>query len=256
MNEINFITKFIRHQIRAILFEDFRYEYDNETSDYKPPMDVVGTAKRALEAANKMKISSHGGNEGSGIQKAKALSNGEPINHAQLKRMKAFFDNNAEKVQAEKIAGGTIYNSEIVQKWELWGGDPGRRWVEQEIKSTQDGNIRSKKLRPKGTKTLMDPYNTRTHDANHFFNEASIGPNGDIIDLFNPFENILHKFSMTTGSGTYMGHNTYRFDFPPQAAEELKHLGFQIELERVTNKQHPDYGKLFFSIIANPKDWD
>lgn len=165
------VSQYIRNILRSIILEDFRYQYDQETGGLTPPSDVIGTAKRALEAVNKNKLVSHGGNEGSGVQKAKTLAAGNPINHAQLKRMKAFFDKNLELVKQERQAGRDIYTSELVQKWELWGGDAGMRWANKEIKDTQQTNITSKKLRPKGTKTLMDPHNTRTHKANHFFTE-------------------------------------------------------------------------------------
>ncbi len=166
------VSQYIRNVLRNIILEDFRYQYDQETGGLTPPSDVIGTAKRALEAVNKNKLVSHGGNEGSGVQKAKSLAAGNPVNHAQLKRMKAFFDKNLESVKQERQAGRDIYTSELIQKWELWGGDAGMRWANKEIKDTQQTNITSKKLRPKGTKTLMDPHNTRTHKANHFFTES------------------------------------------------------------------------------------
>lgn len=168
MNNVSNID-FFRMAIRNIIMEDFRYEYDR--SQFKPPADVIGTTKRALEAIAYNKVVSKGGNEGSGVQKAHTLAKGESMNHAQLKRMKAFFDKNHEAVKMEKTAGKTIYDSPLVQKWELWGGDAGMRWVNHEIHTTQNTNKTSKALRPKGTKRLMDPHNTRTHKANHFFTE-------------------------------------------------------------------------------------
>jgi len=160
---------FFRMAIRNILMEDFRYEYDR--SNFNPPSDVIGTAKRAIEAVSGHKLVSKGGNEGSGLQKAQTLAAGKPLNHAQLKRMKAFFDKNLEAVKMEKTAGKDIYSSELIQKWELWGGEAGMRWVNHEIHTTQNTNKTSKELRPKGNKRLMDPHNTRTHKANHFFTE-------------------------------------------------------------------------------------
>ncbi len=166
---MNNLILFIRNQIRKILFEDYRYQYNK--SAFSPPSDVIGTARRALEVVEKNTLLSHGGNEGTGIQKAKALSAGEGLTHEQLKRMKAFYDKNSEAVKKERMAGKNIHSSELIQKWELWGGDAGLRWVNHEITTTQTTNQISKKLRPKGTKRLMDPNNTRTHSANHFFTE-------------------------------------------------------------------------------------
>lgn len=157
----NSLVNIIRNSLREIIIsEDFRFDYDR--GDFKPPGNVIGTAKRAIEAIQKQTNTiSHGGNEGTGLQKAKKLASGDGINHGQLKRMKAFFDKNIEAVRNERSAGKNIYNSEIIQKWNLWGGDAAQKWVDSKIGSVKDTNQTSKDLRPKGTKTLMDPFNTR-----------------------------------------------------------------------------------------------
>jgi len=137
----------IRKAIQKILAEDFRYEY-NRTSGFVPPIEVINTAQRALNAvkANKL-VQSDGSNEGSGLQKAKSLIAKEPVTHAQLKRMKAFFDNNASLMARERAANRNVNNSAIIQSWELWGGDAGRTWVEREIRKTQSSNQTSKEIR-------------------------------------------------------------------------------------------------------------
>jgi hypothetical protein len=137
----------IRKAIQKILAEDFRYEY-NRTSGFVPPIEVINTAQRALNAveANKL-VQSSGSNEGSGLQKAKSLIAKEPVTHAQLKRMKAFFDNNASLMARERAANRNVNNSAIIQSWELWGGDAGRTWVEREIRKTQSSNQTSKEIR-------------------------------------------------------------------------------------------------------------
>ncbi len=224
----------IRQAIRKILMEDFRYEYNR--SDFIPTSDVIGTAKRALEVVNRVKLVSNGGNEGSGLQKAKSLAAGKPLNHEQLKRMKAFFDKNLQAVKMERTAGKDIYSSDLIQKWELWGGDAAQRWVNHEIHTTQNTNKTSKALRPKGTKRLMDPHNTRTHKANHFFNEAFIGDDGQLIDfeLRNAFESILDKYNIDVNSGSIIGHNIFRYYFPAEAKEDLIKLGFNVDIEIIT----------------------
>lgn len=146
------------------MLEDYRYQYD--TIHFNPPSDVISTAKRALEIIAKYrKVKEDGSNEGTGLQKAKTLAAGEAVDHAQLKRMKAYFDKNMEKVKIARTAGENIYNSDIIQKWELWGGDAGMRWVNDKIKSVQDTNVTSKKLRPKGHASILDPFNTRNRDG-------------------------------------------------------------------------------------------
>lgn len=161
------IREWIKKEL-SIVLEDFRYQYDNET--FLPTPSILDQIAKAYEyiKTNNL-VAGSGGNEGSGLQKALDLLQKKPLTHAQLKRMKAFFDNNYEEVQREKSAGKDITNSPVLQSWELWGGDYGREWAENRIKAIHDGNHRSKQLRPKGTKRLMDPNNTRIHDGNSFY---------------------------------------------------------------------------------------
>jgi len=122
----------LRKIIRTMLSEDFRFMYDKQ--NFTPPIDVVYTAQKALNAVSSNKlVKSDASNEGSGLQKAKSLVSKEPITHAQLKRMKAFFDKNTQEVNQERSAGKNLQNSPIIQKWELWGGDAGQKWVEKQI---------------------------------------------------------------------------------------------------------------------------
>lgn len=159
----------IKEQLSVVL-EDFRYQYDNQT--FLPPPSMLSQIAKAYQyiKSNNL-VHGTGGNEGSGLQKAADLLKKEPLTHAQLKRMKAFFDNNYDQVQKEKMAGKDITNSGVLQSWELWGGDSGREWVNNRINSLHDKNDSSKNLRPKGQSKLMDPHNTRNraHHANHFY---------------------------------------------------------------------------------------
>ncbi len=161
------LKQIIQYQVEKTLMEDFRFDYDHEKT---PPFQVIDTAKKALTIISTNNLAGEsGGNEGSGIQKAQSLVNREPISHAQLKRMQAFFTKNHEKVKQEISSGNNIQNSPLIQKWNLWGGDAGMEWVNRELGIHHDSNQRSKDLSPKGHSRLMDPHNTRTHSANHFF---------------------------------------------------------------------------------------
>jgi hypothetical protein len=156
----------LRKAIRIMLAEDFRYLYDR--NPFVPPVEVAKAASEAINAVTNNRVSGNsGGNEGSGTQKARSLANREPMNHAQLKRMKAFFDKNEEAVKNELSHGRNMSNSGIIQSWNLWGGDAGRQWANRQISSVQSSNKTSKKIRnPEDgvrTKTLMDPHNTRIH---------------------------------------------------------------------------------------------
>ncbi len=160
----------VRATIRKILFEGGNFRYsdtnDNTVATFKPSGDVIKTAQQALQAVQNNKlVQSDASNEGSGIQKANSLSNAELMTHAQLKRMEAFFTNNEQAVNQELAAGKNINNSPLIQKWNLWGGNAGRNWVRQQLKSQESSNQTKKKIRnPEDgvdTKTLMNPLNTR-----------------------------------------------------------------------------------------------
>lgn len=154
----------IRKIVRTIITEDFRYLYDTNT--FTPTREVIQTAQKALQVVQNNKlVQSDNSNEGSGLRKANSLVAAEPMTHAQLKRMKAFFDNNFQAVQNEKNAGKNINTSPLIQKWELWGGDAGKTWAEKEIGSTQSSNQTSKKVRNSDMiardNRIMNPNNTR-----------------------------------------------------------------------------------------------
>jgi hypothetical protein len=161
---MNEIRKIIRKEFDNLLNEDFRYRYDG---NFVPGDDVVSTVNKVLSIiSNNNLVDSSSSNEGSGLSKAKSIAAKEPMSHAQLKRMKAFFDNNFESVQSERTKGNTIENSGILQSWDLWGGDAGKRWCERMIDQRHSSNNTSKTVRGASgirTKTLMDPHNTRIH---------------------------------------------------------------------------------------------
>jgi hypothetical protein len=158
------IRKIIRKGFESIINEDFRYRYDG---NFVPTDDVISIANKALSVvSNNNLINSDNSNEGSGLSKAKSIISKEPMSHSQLKRMKAFFENNFETVQSERTKGNTIENSGILQSWDLWGGDAGKRWCERMLNQRHSSNNTSKTVRGASgirTKTLMDPNNTRTH---------------------------------------------------------------------------------------------
>ena len=154
----------LRKKIREILEEDYRFQYGNKS--FLPNDQMKKTCKNAVDAVTKNKLTGKGEAEGTGLKKAYSIMNGEPMSHGQLKRMKAFFDNNSQSVSAERSQGKTLENSGIIQSWELWGGDAGKRWSERMINQRNSSNNSSKTIRGASgirTKTLMDPHNTRIH---------------------------------------------------------------------------------------------
>ena len=161
---MNEIRKIIREELSKLLEEDFRYRYDGE---FTPTDEMVSIAKKALEiiASNNL-IDNANPNEGSGKNKAKSICNKDSMTHAQVKRMKAYFDNHCDEVNLEKSKGIKIEDSGILQSWNLWGGDAGRVWADRIISQKHSKNNTSKTVRGASgirTKNLMNPLNIRIH---------------------------------------------------------------------------------------------
>jgi hypothetical protein len=94
-----------------------------------PPAAVAKEAKRGLELRKQHK---RGGTE-IGVWRAENLVKRTPLDLPELKRIRSYFArhevdkrgkdwNNKERPSAGRIA------------WLLWGGEPGRKWVERELK--------------------------------------------------------------------------------------------------------------------------
>ncbi|MFW6156473.1 MAG: hypothetical protein ACOC7J_04065 [Armatimonadota bacterium] len=93
----------------------------------KPPKNVQERAQRALRARERY--------EGSdkpatvvGMARANQLAKGEEVSYETLRRMRDFFNRHEKNKDTER---GAI-------AWGLWGGDPGRRWAERELKKRED----------------------------------------------------------------------------------------------------------------------
>ena len=156
------INDIIREEVKLFL-EDF--QFNNDDKSFTPNDSMVANCKKAIDAVSTNDLTQSGGNEGSGKQKAQSIINKEPISHSVLKRMKAFFDNNYNAYQAELGKGANINNSGIIQSWNLWGGDAGKDFSNQNIDRVNSRNLKRKEIRrdisPTKTSTLMDPFNTR-----------------------------------------------------------------------------------------------
>lgn len=94
----------------------------------KPPAAVAKEAKRGLELRKEHR---RGGTE-VGVWRAENLAKRTPLDVPELKRIRSYFArhevdkrgkdwNNKESPSAGHIA------------WLLWGGEPGREWVEKEL---------------------------------------------------------------------------------------------------------------------------
>jgi len=158
------IRAFIREEI-VLIFENFEFNDSQKLKKFNPTDNMKKNVLTALEAIKKNDLTNKGGNEGSGKLKAISIKNEEPINFSMLKRMKAFFDNNQIKYNTDKSSGKTINDSGIIQTWNLWGGDAGKKFANDNIKSLNKSNLdrkKNRKLIDTGkTKSLMNPFNYR-----------------------------------------------------------------------------------------------
>lgn len=182
MNNLNKI----REIVRSILKEDFRFQYDNNY--FYPTPEMKSTCQKAIDAVTKNKLTGKGEAEGTGLRKAYDIIAGKKMSHGQLKRMKAFFDGNNAEYKQEKIKGLNIYNSGLIQKWNLWGGDSAYQWVSKTLVGHKSKNQKSKDNRPKGHKNMMDPTNTRTRTHLSYV-KNSLKESEEIKKKFDPVVN-------------------------------------------------------------------
>jgi hypothetical protein len=70
-----------------------------------------------------------------GVARATQLSSGRNVSLDTLKRMRSYF---ARHAVDKKAAGWNNLDKPTPGRvaWELWGGEPGRRWVERELKKS------------------------------------------------------------------------------------------------------------------------
>jgi len=95
-----------------------------------PPKGGQEIARKALERRRKAPKSKKGGTA-VGISRGRDLARGANISISSIRRMVSFFarhDTPAERRnRKEKISRASI-------SWDLWGGDPGRRWAESIVR--------------------------------------------------------------------------------------------------------------------------
>ena len=93
---------------------------------YRPPADVARIARRALEIRAQQPPSKRAGTP-VGVRRAAQLANREPVSVETLKRMISFF------ARHERSSGSAAARrnptSKAAQAWGLWGGNAGRRWA-------------------------------------------------------------------------------------------------------------------------------
>ena len=159
------IRKIIREQI-DLFFETF--EMNNDKKKFTPTNEVSKTAQIALNSIgiakqNGIQVQSIDveGNQGSGILKAKQLSQKIQQSFAEMKKLKSFFKTNAQNVEEERKKIGIIQQkkgtsdemskSNILLVWNLHGGDVGKKWIESVLLDAhKQGNKKKERLRKIG----------------------------------------------------------------------------------------------------------
>lgn len=120
-------------------FYDWRggeFELDDKQDSYKPPKNVQEAAARGLEWRQEY---GRGGTD-VGVARARDLSNGKNISLDTLKRMRSFFARHGvNRAEHYDLVDGKPTAWRIA--WDLWGGDPGRRWVEGILKDKAFGSV-------------------------------------------------------------------------------------------------------------------
>ncbi len=108
----------------------------------KVPREVQLLAKRAIDYNNSRPIAQRAAYKdengkrvpGTGMRTARRLASGE-VDRAQLELMRAWFARHGESPkEAEARRDKT---SKAAVAWALWGGTPGRRWVNRALRAIE-----------------------------------------------------------------------------------------------------------------------
>ena len=92
-----------------------------------PPPEVAAAAKRGLE----LRETFGRGGTSVGVQRARQLAERRSVSIRDIVKMSAFFARHAvDKASRSHVWGDEKNPSAGYIAWLLWGGEPGRRWVD------------------------------------------------------------------------------------------------------------------------------
>lgn len=100
-----------------------------------PPKRVQDVAESALRRRRELPPSRRGGTM-VGVARARDLSAGKNISISTIKRMISFFARH--DTTAERRNRRNDRNSKASVSWDLWGGNPGRKWATSIIRRLKD----------------------------------------------------------------------------------------------------------------------
>lgn len=93
--------------------------------DFTPPEDVADAAEQGLRWRQQF---DRGGTK-VGVARARDLKNRERLMPDTVQRMVSYFARHEVDKQAEDFGNDDAPSAGYVA-WQLWGGDPGRKWAE------------------------------------------------------------------------------------------------------------------------------
>ena len=99
-----------------------------EEPTFTPPASVAAAARRGLALREAQPPSNKAGTA-VGIARARDLANRRPLSVTTLRRMASYF----ARHEVDKEGEGWGIDSKGYQAWLLWGGDPGRAWVNRQL---------------------------------------------------------------------------------------------------------------------------
>ena len=106
--------------------------------DFRPPVEVAEAASRGLAYRQKASPSNKGGltpeeaakeGVGSGVQRATNLKNRDNVSPEVIGQMRNFLSRSERASEIEE--GKEPWNDKGYVAWLLWGGNPGKAWVEK-----------------------------------------------------------------------------------------------------------------------------
>ena len=211
-----------------------------EHIDLKPPKGVADAAKRGLEyrrETGKGGLSSQeAGKEGigSGVQRAVNLSNRNNLTIDTIKMMRGFFSRHeknkgvAEGKKPQEDAGHVA--------WLLWGGDPGKKWVDKILKQMEDADKKEEEEKKKSANSDEKELMKILRLLQRRFGSAKRWYESGFEDQYVSIDKGILLFSYTTGlrgeeADDYDMETDIRIDNKKQVEKFLKSKGYDFVLE-------------------------
>lgn len=152
-----------------------------EHIDFKPPKSVADAAKKGLEYREKASPSNRGGltpaeagelGIGSGVQRAVNLKNRDNISPDVIKQMKGFLSRSESSSGISPEHREEPWNDKGYVSWLLWGGDPGKSWVERVYEQMEKADAETSE--GKEAKALVSKYVSEL-ESSIFWAETGMG---------------------------------------------------------------------------------